>query len=480
MFKICYFYYIIFDFKNQLKIFIKEVSENLNDLNFFLVTDTHYFDSSFKASGKAYEERSRTDQKCVAETGAVIDAGFKKLAEDKETEIILIPGDLVYRGEYQSHVGFREKLLKLKEKGKRIYLITARHDYSGEPVEFDGDKLIEVPGMPREELRDFYKDFGFDEAISEHKESMSYVVKLQEGFRLLALNCDGDCADFKGFWDDQTAWALEQIKQAHEEGDYIFAMTHYPLLPFSSVMNLIGDAKLTDWEKRANEFADAGLSLIFTGHMHAQAVTSFTSKNGNEITDVQTGCFVGCPCAYRKVKIDGENVDIKSYTIEDFDWDKGGKTAAEYFQWRFDRMITDIVDAMAFDFAFFTRLFGGPEKNKKLKGPITFVGKILQKLTLKKVGQLFWFKVDKSIENRLVKDVMVELVRNVFVGDEPYTKGTPMYEVMETFLKRLHPITHIIEKKVGAKNPVLADIDSFVLSMIGDEEKRDYTAHFKR
>lgn len=449
-------------------------------LSFYLVTDTHYYDTSFKASGAAYERRSRTDQKCVAETGYIIDSGFKKLCEDKDTQIILIPGDLVYRGEYQSHVGFRERLYKLKEQGKRIYLITARHDYAENPVEFEGEREIPVKGMPREELREFYKDFGFDEAISEHKETMSYVVELQKGYRLLALNCDGDCRDFKGLWDNQMQWALEEIKKAHDAGDYIFAMTHYPLLPFSPVMNLIGDAKLTDWEKRANEFADAGLTLMFTGHMHAQALTEYRTKNGKRITDIQTGCFVGCPCAYRKVVIDDEKVNVKSYTIEDFEWDKGGRTAEEYFQWRFDRMITDIIDAMAYDYAFFTRLFGGPEKNKKLKIPITMVGKLLQKLTLKKLGRLLCFRVDKSIEDRLVKDVGVELVRNIFVGDEPYVKGTPMYEAVAKLLKRLHPVTHIIEKKAGESNPLLSDIDSFVLSMIGDENQRDYNAVIDR
>lgn len=422
--------------------------------SFFLVTDTHYYDSSFKSTGEAYEQRSRTDQKCVAETPAIIDAGFEQIAQDKDTDVILIPGDLVYRGEYQSHVGFRERLYKLREQGKRIYIITARHDYSGEPVEFDGDKLIPVKGMPREELRDFYRDFGFDSAISEHKESMSYVAQIADGIRLLALNCDGDCKDFKGLWDNQLKWALKEIKKAHDAGDYIFAMTHYPLLPFSSVMHLIGDAKLTDWEKLANEFADNGLSLIFTGHMHAQAVTDYTTKNGNTITDVQTGCFVGCPCAYRKVVIDNEKINITSHTIEDFDWDKNGKTAEEYFRWRFDRMINWKMD----------EILPAPAK------------KILDKFTLKKLGRLLCFKVDKSIENRLAKDVGIELVRNVFIGNEPYVKGTPMYEAMAKLLKRLHPVTHIIEKKAGAKNPILADIDTFVLSMIGDEKQRDYTA----
>lgn len=328
---------------------------------------------------------------------------------------------------------------------------------------------------PREMLREIYYHYGFEQAISEHKSSMSYVVQLTDNIRLLALNCDGNHKDFRGIWDDQMNWALEQIKNAHDSGNYIFAMTHYPLLPFSPVMNLLDDAKLTDWKNVAEKLADAGIDLIFTGHMHAQAVTDYTTSNGNKITDVQTGSIVGCPCAYRKVTFKKNNqVEIKSFTVEDFEWDKGGKTAKEYFEWRFNRMITDIVDAMAYDFEFFTTLFGGPEKNKKLKLPITVVGKILQKLTIKSLGRIFCFKVDKSIEKLLIKDVAVELVRNVFVGDEPYTKGTPLYNALEMLLKRLHPVTHIVEKKIGDSNSALSDIDAFVLSTIGDEKKRDY------
>lgn len=425
----------------------------MQNLNFYLVTDTHFFDPSFKRSGAAYEKRSMSDQKCVAETPAIIDAGFKQIADDKETNIILIPGDLVYRGEYQSHIGLRNRLYKLKEQGKKIYLITARHDYDdNDSFEFDGDKMLPVKAMPRDELRDFYKDFGFDGAISEHKESMSYVAQLADGIRLLALNCDGDCKDFKGLWDNQMKWALEQIEDAHRTGNYIFAMTHYPLLPFSPIMNLISDSHLTDWEKRANQFADAGLDLIFTGHMHAQAVTEYVTENGNKITDVQTGCFVGCPCAYRKVTIKDSTADIKSYTINDFDYDKQGKSASEYFQWRFDRMI---------DY----------KMKEILPKPAM---KILNKLTVKKICNFLWFNPDKSIQNILAKDLGIELVRNIFIGNEPYVKGTAVYEAFEKLINRLSLIIHIAEKKAGKKNKVLSDIKSFLLCTIGDEKQKDW------
>lgn len=446
-------------------------------LNIFVVTDTHYFENSLGASGEAYENRSRTDQKCIAETGAILDAVFAQMAEDKETEIIIIPGDLVYRGETASHVGLIKKLRKLQEAGKRIYIVTARHDYSGNPCGFVGDKMIPVEGMPREELREYYYDFGFGDAISEHRKTLSYVVQLSDKIRLLAINCDGDCGKFKGLWDDQMDWITDQIKKAHEDGCYIFAMMHYPLLPGSPIMRIIEDAKLGEWERRANELADLGLDLIFTGHMHMQSLTEHVSPAGNKITDICTGSIVGCPAFYRKV-VFSENgtAEISSHKIDDFDWDKGGKTADEYFQWRFDRMITDIVDGMAYDFAAFTRYFGGPEKNKKLKIPVTIVGRILQKLTIGGIGRLFFFRVDKSISKRLVKDVAVELARNVFVGNEPYIKGTPMYEAIMKLLKRLRPVISMLEKKLGAKNELFADIPAFVASLIGDEKQLDYDA----
>ena len=344
-------------------------------------------------------------------------------------------------------------MYRLRRAGKKIYLITARHDYAENPCEFDGDETIPVEGMERENLRDFYREFGFDDAISEHRESMSYVAQIADGIRLLALNCDGDCKDFKGIWPDQMKWALEQIDDAHKSGNYIFAMTHYPLLPFSPIMELIGDAHLTDWQETAETLASAGLDLIFTGHMHAQAVTDYTSADGNLITDVQTGCFVGCPCAYRKVTFENKNtVAIKSYTISDFDYDKGGRTAEEYFRWRFDRMIE-------------------VKMNEILPKPAMSV---LNNFTVKKLCRLLWFKADESIADKKVKNLGIELVRNIFVGNEPYVKGTPVYNTMEKVLRRLHPITHILEKRLGKKNAILSDLDTFILSMIGDEKQRDY------
>lgn len=331
-----------------------------------------------------------------------------------------------------------------------------------------------VEGTAREELYALYYEFGFSTAISEHRRTLSYVAQLADGVRLLALNCDGDGEGFTGFDAEQMEWILRQIADAKESGNFIFAMTHYPVLPGSPVMELIGDAKIDHWQKTADTLADAGLNLIFTGHMHMQSITKRVSQQGNPLYDICTGSFVGCPCAYRKVTFlpDG-NVQIQSETIRDFDWEKGGRTAQEYFKWRFDRMITDILDAMADDFEFFMSRLGGAKPNQKLRLPVKLAGKLLQRLTLGGVGRLFFVHVDPSLRHVLLRDQAVELVRNIFVGNEPYVQGTPLYEAMDRLLCRLSPILHVVERKVGAGNPTLSDLHAFVLSLIGDENQID-------
>ncbi|MBR1810149.1 MAG: metallophosphoesterase [Clostridia bacterium] len=445
--------------------------------SFFLVTDIHYFEPALGAEGPAYERRSRVDQKCIAETGAIIDAEFARIAADTETNTVIIPGDLVFDGEKASHLGVLKRLQYLKDHGKRVLLITARHDYNDYSRGFVGEEQVEVEHTNREELPGLYHAYGWDDAINVYRDGFSYVSQLTDKIRMLALNCDGDTKDFKGLYPEQLAWAKEQIKKAHDDGCYIFAITHYPLLPGSNIMKLIGDAKLTDWEQTADFLADAGLDLIFTGHMHMQSLTEHVSPGGNKITDICTGSLVGCPAYYRRVTfMEDGRIDIQSIPTGEFAWkDKGDRTAAEYFQWRFDRMITDLVDAMADDFEFFANKFGGVEKMKKFKAPITFVGKGLKKWNIGTLGRLLCFKVDPSVKDRLLKDVGVEFVRNIFIGDEPYVKGTPIYDVMDKLLNRLKPVLAIAGKKI--KGGVSADyLKDFVLSLIGDENRRDHTA----
>lgn len=260
------------------------------NLKFYLITDLHYYDKSLGITGKAYEALSNADQKCLAESGAIIDAYFDKIVEDKEVDTVLIAGDVTYNGAKESHLGLLPKLNRFKEAGKRVFLITATHDYyvegnrTGCPERCDGDVLGRATVTSREELAEMYYEFGPNEAISIHEESHSYSVQLCEGYRLLCLNDDGDRV-FCGYSEDQLRWIDEQITAAHEAGDYIFAMTHHPVLPPTPIYPIMSKRDmLGDSEKTAEFLADRGVKFIFTGHAHMMNVGKITTKAGWYLT----------------------------------------------------------------------------------------------------------------------------------------------------------------------------------------------------
>ena len=405
----------------------------MKQLQFTLITDLHYFEKSLGAEGEAYEARSLTDQKCIAETGAILESAFAQLAADRESEILLIAGDMTFNGERESHRWVIQQLEKLKAGGKRIYVITGNHDGDNEPYAFDGAKRFPVEGVTREELKDLYYEYGMKDAIAVDGNRVCYVAQLGEGVRLLGINYN--LGEGNGGFEDSMEWVLAQLADAKASGELMFGMMHVPLLPGSPILAQVGDAALKNWRRIAARLADAGLPLVFTGHMHMQSVNKLTTPGGNFIFDICTGSLVGGPCAIRKITID-ENwvMRVMTSTVPEFDWDKNGMTAQEYFAWRFNRKIEN-------------------EIFSKLKWP---VANIVRRSPLLPFG--------------------IELVRNVFYGDQLYTKGTPEYARVMRLLRRARPVVWLVEKTYGRRHEGWRDVKGLVRAIIGKEEKVDYEA----
>ena len=81
---------------------------------FVFIADTHHFSRTLSDGGEAYAYRSESDQKCLEETGEIIDAAFEKILEDPPAAV-MIAGDLSDDGERICHEEFREKLRELQK-----------------------------------------------------------------------------------------------------------------------------------------------------------------------------------------------------------------------------------------------------------------------------------------------------------------------------------------------------------------------------
>ena len=69
------------------------------NINFYLVTDTHYLNNVLEPGGEAFEKNMVTEQYFVKESHAIVSSTFDEIIQDKETDIVILPGDLVKNGE---------------------------------------------------------------------------------------------------------------------------------------------------------------------------------------------------------------------------------------------------------------------------------------------------------------------------------------------------------------------------------------------
>lgn len=429
----------------------------MKPVKFYLLTDTHYFENDLGVEGKAFEDYMKKEQYFMKESSAIIKSTFEKIAKDTETDIVIIPGDLTKNGELESHKSFVKELYKLKESGKKIFVITAGHDY-GRAFAFKNDQWIDAEGTPFEILTDMYKDFGIGDALTVDEPTHSYVAQINDGVRMLAICCDS--ADQpKGAMDDRLmSWAKEQIDKSNADGCSMFAICHYPIIPSVPVFDLVGDAKIKEWRKVASFLADNGVELALTGHMHIQSINEYYSEKGNRFIDICTSCLVGSPAKYRKIEIDeNSTLKIESIDLEDFGWDMNGLPTQEYFDRQFRGAIVERI---------LRALNGGKGIVKHLKN---LGKKFITTATVGTLGRLLFIKVDKSIKSKKLTNLIGEVGLAIFTGDMPYVEGTPIHSAFVKALDRFSFILKKVEPKLQ-KGDNKIDLKEMLLNTIGNNK----------
>ncbi len=222
-----------------------------------------------------------------------------------DSEYLLIAGDLTC-GKRASHLAFAEYLRQTEaSSGKQIFVIIGNHDCDAESSE---------NGISMEEFREIYAQFGYDEAVSRHEGSASYAADLSETYRLLAVDTCIYGEDEGRISTDVFRWIKSQVRQAEADGKTLIAMMHHSLLPHYELQPMI-----SLWQFYAGWFADHGIRTVFTGHIHANDISSAVSDCGNTVYDIQTGALIASPNTYREITLSEDSVKIESRFITRID-----------------------------------------------------------------------------------------------------------------------------------------------------------------
>ncbi len=436
-----------------------------NELNvkFAVMADPHYYSNKLGTSGTAYERRSGSDQKMLKETPGIVKAALNEVLRS-QAEFLLIAGDLTNDGECCSHEEIRELLYEFK-KHKPVYVITATHDWccDGNPRRYDGDSVFhDVETLAVDELRDFYKDFGAGEAVSEyftHLNNSSYVVRPCEGVSVFCLNDDQNGEGGSGYSDKHFEWIKEQTEKALERGDKVFGMQHHHLFltEFQRVIN--GKGSIEYKQKQAERFADIGFPVIFSGHSHMQSIRRVVSDKGNSFYEVNVASISGYPAPICYCTLTDSGMDIRTERLEKFSYN-GGEYTNEAFEEHATTLFRNVLDAAVtnekerFE-ALLEAVDVTHEKADKIWIFARPVLKKLSKMTVGEAARLFNFisfgkAVDKTAAKEVgeikLTDVIFETFNSILDGSlKKHERGSAYYTVFTDALafplkavKKLH------------------------------------------
>ncbi len=270
-----------------------------------VVNDTHY--NSIDKAGKS--NSISEDFAHVNSSGRLYyeaDAIFMAFLEDaakNESDFIFIVGDITEAGTVEQ-VAEMTALLSAFEKstGKKIFVVPGNHD---------------VVKRTKADFMKDYAEFGYSEALEVDTKSASYVVDLNDEYRLIAIDATTEGTGAHSVYEERLQWIAEQGEKAKADGKKLIGMQHQNFLDHMILSNVIQSNSVVTAknEGAAEVYAKAGIKYVFTGHTHDHDITSYTAEDGTVIYDAVTGSLGGYGTPYRVVTF-GDEVKIETRRIE--------------------------------------------------------------------------------------------------------------------------------------------------------------------
>ncbi|HSU49075.1 MAG TPA: metallophosphoesterase [Segetibacter sp.] len=292
-----------------------------------IVSDIHYMHPSLLinngAEGTAFQNYLNQDPKLIQYSDAIWRQVMVELKRENP-DILLVPGDITKDGEKIGHEAMASFFNELNSNGTQVYVIPGNHDINNAKAKiYDGGNDRPVDMTSKEDFASIYGNFGYHDAIARDPNSLGYVVQAEPGLRIIGIDASkyeeygpsGDVAAGR-IKPETLTWILAQLAKAKQEHMTVFAMMHHNLIEhYAGQSQLDPGYVIDDWQNVVNTLMDGGLKTIFTGHYHANDISSY-SYNGNTLHDIETGSLVTAPSPYRIIIVKENKLEIESNTVQ--------------------------------------------------------------------------------------------------------------------------------------------------------------------
>lgn len=273
-----------------------------------VVNDIHYNNFATAQKSNSVSEdfaHVNTAGRLYYEADAIFKAFLAEVAEN-ESDYLLIVGDITETGtekQVEKMVGMLSAFEA--ETGKKVFVVPGNHD---------------VLNNTKAQFMKDYADFGYDEAIEIDDKSASYIVDLDDEYRLIAIDATTCGTGTHSVNEERLEWIAAQGEKAKAEGKKLIAMHHQNFIDHMILSSVIqpGGVVTAKNEAAIDVFAKAGIKYVFTGHTHDHDIASVTASDGTVIYDAVTGSLGGYGTPYRVVTF-GDDVKFETRRINKID-----------------------------------------------------------------------------------------------------------------------------------------------------------------
>ncbi|MBR2835934.1 MAG: metallophosphoesterase [Coriobacteriales bacterium] len=245
------------------------------NISLILATDIHYLSPELIAAGKLADVGVISSGTMLTSyTDAIADAMVDAVI-GQHPHAFIMPGDLTYNAEKESHRDFLPKLECIAAAGIPVLVIPGNHDALTRTHDADAQHFTPAEWFTH------YEAFGLDTppTLSTDQDSASYMWEASPRLRLLFM--DVNAVPQMGVLPASTLkWAEDQLKNATQAGARVVGFSHQNLLGSGGYNGLMID-NAHELEALYEKYHVIG---NFSGHMHGQSIMATNSGLFDVIT----------------------------------------------------------------------------------------------------------------------------------------------------------------------------------------------------
>ena len=301
----------------------KELKPEGSEIKLMFATDLHLlaqelFDDS-ETSQEIYELR---DGKLTPYGKEIVETLVEKTLAEKPDALIL-GGDLTFNGEKKSHEELAQLLEPLKDAGIQVLVIPGNHDIRNPySYGYTNDQKTYQKTIEADDFKEIYKDYGYQVASYKDKASLSYLYKASEDVWIMLLdsqkyeyNSNFGLTTDSNFRVATVTWMQEMFEKANEEGALIIPITHQSAL-HNDYLGDNSEYVIGNWKDLTGLMVTNNSPVIFSGHIHAQMIISYT-EDDQTIYDVATEALAVPTHQYGIINIiPHEKLTYQAYSLD--------------------------------------------------------------------------------------------------------------------------------------------------------------------